>query len=166
MRGYPQWRWHLDEVFVKVNGTLCYPWRAVDHEGEVLEAVVTARRAPTSDARKGPRPASTVMSATEEALIVVFRKHTRLTLDVCLAHLKPRIPTLTRSALHRGFKRYRVSRIPKGLAEIPPKFGLRIGQHGICAVLVETRLSADWPISSLAQIAGCSWAGSRTITLR
>jgi putative transposase len=24
MRGYPQWRWHLDEVFVKVNGKLCY----------------------------------------------------------------------------------------------------------------------------------------------
>src|SRR5271155_3955537 len=36
--------WHLDEVFVKVNGRLCYLWRAVDHEGEVLEAVVTARR--------------------------------------------------------------------------------------------------------------------------
>ena len=34
MRGYPQWRSHLDEVFVKVNGKLCYLWRAVDHEGE------------------------------------------------------------------------------------------------------------------------------------
>jgi putative transposase len=34
MRRYPQWRWHLDEVFVKVNGKLCYLWRAVDHEGE------------------------------------------------------------------------------------------------------------------------------------
>ena len=44
MRGYPQWRWHLDEAFVKVNGKLCYLWRAVDHEGEVLEAVVTAKR--------------------------------------------------------------------------------------------------------------------------
>ena len=32
MRAYPQWRWHLDEVFVKVNGKLCYLWRAVDHE--------------------------------------------------------------------------------------------------------------------------------------
>ncbi|HEY3889745.1 MAG TPA: DDE-type integrase/transposase/recombinase, partial [Caulobacteraceae bacterium] len=40
MRGYPQWRWHLDEVFVKINGKLYYLWRAVDHEGEVLEAVV------------------------------------------------------------------------------------------------------------------------------
>ena len=44
MRGYPQWRWHLDEAFVKVNGKLCYLWRAVDHEGEVLESVVTAKR--------------------------------------------------------------------------------------------------------------------------
>ncbi len=43
-RCYRQWRWHLDEVFVKINGKLCYLWRAVDHEGEVLEAGVTARR--------------------------------------------------------------------------------------------------------------------------
>jgi putative transposase len=44
LRGYCQWRWHLDEVFVKINGRLCYLWRAVDHEGEVLESVVTAKR--------------------------------------------------------------------------------------------------------------------------
>ena len=44
MRAYPQWRWHLDEAFVKVNGKLCYLWRAVDHEGEVLESGVTAKR--------------------------------------------------------------------------------------------------------------------------
>ena len=29
---------------MKVNGKLCYLWRAVDHEGEVLELVVTAKR--------------------------------------------------------------------------------------------------------------------------
>ena len=40
----PQWRWHLDEVFVKINGKLCYLWRAVDHERDVLETVVTAKR--------------------------------------------------------------------------------------------------------------------------
>ena len=33
---YPNWRWHLDEVFVRINGKTCYLWRAVDHEGEVL----------------------------------------------------------------------------------------------------------------------------------
>ena len=32
------------KVFVKINGKLCYLWRAVDHEREVLEAMVTARR--------------------------------------------------------------------------------------------------------------------------
>jgi transposase-like protein len=44
LRRFPQWRWHLDEVFVKINGRLCYLWRAVDHEGDVLEAVVTTKR--------------------------------------------------------------------------------------------------------------------------
>jgi putative transposase len=38
------WRWHLDEVFVKINGERHYLWRAVDHEGEVLESFVTKRR--------------------------------------------------------------------------------------------------------------------------
>jgi DDE domain len=36
MRAYPQLRWHLDEVIVKVSGKLFYLWGAVDHEGEVL----------------------------------------------------------------------------------------------------------------------------------
>src|ERR1700719_1057424 len=29
---------------LKINGKLCYLWRAVDHQGEVLETVVTAKR--------------------------------------------------------------------------------------------------------------------------
>ena len=41
---YSNWKWHLDEVFVKINGELHYLWRAVDHEGEVLEAFVSKRR--------------------------------------------------------------------------------------------------------------------------
>ena len=41
---YSQWRWHLDEVFVKINGEIHYLWRAVDHEGEVLEVFATKRR--------------------------------------------------------------------------------------------------------------------------
>ena len=43
-RSYSNWRWHLDEVFVKINGETHYLWRAVDHEGEVLETYVTKRR--------------------------------------------------------------------------------------------------------------------------
>ena len=38
MRGFRQWRWHLDEMYVKINGEMHYLWRAVDHEGEVLES--------------------------------------------------------------------------------------------------------------------------------
>jgi putative transposase len=38
------WKWHLDEVFVKINGETHYLWRAVDHEVEVLESYVTKKR--------------------------------------------------------------------------------------------------------------------------
>ena len=44
LRAYSKWRWHVDEVFVKINGRRHYLWRAVDHEGEVMGAVVTKRR--------------------------------------------------------------------------------------------------------------------------
>jgi putative transposase len=44
MRAQIQWRWHLDEVFVRINGETYYLWRAVDHEGEVLEVFVTKQR--------------------------------------------------------------------------------------------------------------------------
>lgn len=44
MRAYSNWQWHLDEMFVKINGETHYLWRAVDHEGEVLESYVTKRR--------------------------------------------------------------------------------------------------------------------------
>lgn len=44
MKAYTHWRWHLDEVYVKINGEMHYLWRAVDHEGEVLESYVTKTR--------------------------------------------------------------------------------------------------------------------------
>jgi len=46
-----KWRWHLDEVFVKINGETHYLWRAVDHEGEVLESYVTKTRDKTAALR-------------------------------------------------------------------------------------------------------------------
>src|SRR3546814_2340814 len=44
MKGTTHWRWHLDEVFVKINGERHYLWRAVNHEGEILESYVTRKR--------------------------------------------------------------------------------------------------------------------------
>ncbi|MET7354601.1 IS6 family transposase [Streptomyces mirabilis] len=37
-------KWHLDEVFIKVNGELKYLWRAVDQDGNVLDILVQNRR--------------------------------------------------------------------------------------------------------------------------
>ena len=41
---YSPWRWHLDAVFVQINGKTHDLWRAVDHEGEVLEVFATKRQ--------------------------------------------------------------------------------------------------------------------------
>jgi transposase-like protein len=43
-RPRPDGRWHLDEVFVAINGRQLYVWRAVDSEGEVLDILVQPRR--------------------------------------------------------------------------------------------------------------------------
>ena len=44
LRAYSNWRWHLDEDFVKINGETHELRRAVDHGDEVLESFVTKRR--------------------------------------------------------------------------------------------------------------------------
>ncbi len=44
MSANSNWLWHLDEVFVKINGETHYLWRAVDQEGEVLKSYVSKRR--------------------------------------------------------------------------------------------------------------------------
>ena len=44
MRGFRQRRWHLDEMYVKLNGEMVYLWRAVDQEGEILESYITRTR--------------------------------------------------------------------------------------------------------------------------
>ena len=44
LRAHSNWHWHLDEVFVKINGEQHCLWRVVDHEGEVIESIVTKCR--------------------------------------------------------------------------------------------------------------------------
>ncbi len=39
-----QWQWHMGQIYARVNGEMVYLWRAVDHEGEVLESYVTRTR--------------------------------------------------------------------------------------------------------------------------
>ena len=41
---HSNWRWHTDEVFVKINGETYYLWRAIDHEGTVLDCYASKKR--------------------------------------------------------------------------------------------------------------------------
>jgi transposase-like protein len=99
--------------------------RAIQHSQESLAKLAVRydlnpktiakwkKRAYVHDATMGPKkPHSTVLTKEEEALIVTFRRHTLLPLDDCLYALQATIPHLTRSALHRCFKRHGISRLP------------------------------------------------------
>ena len=44
MRAHTHWKWHLDEVYVKINGEMRYLWRAVDHEGGLTHTARDGRR--------------------------------------------------------------------------------------------------------------------------
>lgn len=71
------------------------------------------KRQTVEDQKTGPKePRSTVLSETDEAMIVAFRRHTLLPLDDCLYALQAIIPHLTRSALHRCLQRHGISRLP------------------------------------------------------
>ena len=71
------------------------------------------KRETLEDRKTGPtEPSSTVLSSSEEAMIVAFRSHTLLPLDDCLYALQPSIPHLTRSSLNRCLKRHGISRLP------------------------------------------------------
>jgi putative transposase len=43
-RPKPHTSWHLDEVYLKIDGRMAYLWRAVDAEGEVLDVLVQSKR--------------------------------------------------------------------------------------------------------------------------
>jgi transposase InsO family protein len=80
------------------------------------------KRSSVADVPTGPKDAkSTVLSLTEEAIIVAFRKHTLLPLDDCLYALQPTIPHLTRSSLHRCLQRHGISRLPEVTGDKPAK---------------------------------------------
>ena len=72
MRQFTHWKWHLDEMYVKINGEMHYLWRAMDHEGEVLESFVTKERDKAAalkfikkDLRRHGRPRAIVTDGLE-----------------------------------------------------------------------------------------------------
>ena len=72
------------------------------------------KRATTTDRPMGPsRPRSSVLSETEETIVVAFRRRTLLPLDDVLGCLRETIPKRSRSALHRCLVRPGISRLPR-----------------------------------------------------
>lgn len=73
--------------------------------------------------RSGPKtPHSTTLTAGEEQLIILFRSQTLLPLDDCLYALKPAVPAITRSSMHRCFQRHGLTPLSNlsGLMPRPP----------------------------------------------
>lgn len=69
------------------------------------------KRKTTCDALMGPKsPRSWSLTIEQEAMCIAFRQHTLLPLDDCLYALQDTIPHLTRSSLHRLFKRHDINR--------------------------------------------------------
>ena len=99
------------------------------------------KRDGVDDSPMGPRERkSTTLTPLEEAAIVAFRVQTRLPLDDVFCALKPSIPTLTRSTLHRCLQRHGVSRLPRPARERRGQFkGYEIGYFHIdvCEARVE-----------------------------
>jgi transposase InsO family protein len=108
--------------------------RAIQHSQESLRTLASRyginqktvakwrRRSSVADRPTGPKePRSTVLSIEDEAIIVTFRRHTRLPLDDCLYALQATIPHLTRSSLHRCLQRHGIARLPEVEGDKPAK---------------------------------------------
>ena len=108
--------------------------RAIQHSQQSLQGLATRysinpktvakwrKRPSVRDARMGPAPVSTVLSAEQEAIAVAFRRHTLVASDDCLYALQATIPHPSRSGLHRCFQRHGISRLPLGEdGQSPPK---------------------------------------------
>jgi len=80
-----RWRWHLDEVFAKINGERHYLWLAVDHEGEVLQGFVSKTRDKKA-ALKYLKKAMQKHGRPEEIVTDKLRSYGAALKEICAAH--------------------------------------------------------------------------------
>jgi len=79
------------------------------------------KRTSVEDAKMGPKRLRTVLTPLDEEMICALRRKTLLALDDCYLALKPSIPKLTRSNLHRCLVRHSLSVLPKNAAAKPKR---------------------------------------------
>ena len=127
-RPKPHSTWHLDEVYIKIDGRLVYLWRAVDAEGEVLDVLVQSKRDKRA-ALKWMRKLLKKMNFVPDKLVTDdLRSYGAACRDLGISHRHERgrwrnnraenshQPTRRRERKMQGFKRVSpaISLIPRG----------------------------------------------------
>jgi transposase-like protein len=97
-RPKPHAVWHLDEVYLKIDGRMVYLWRAVDAEGEVLDVPVQSKRDKRA-ALKLMRKLLRKYAVVPERLVTDdLRSYGAATLDLGIDHLPGHEPFHRRHA--------------------------------------------------------------------
>ena len=82
--------WYLDETYVKVGGRWCYLYRAIDHDGDLIDSMLSERR-----------DKHAVQTFLRRLVEVADRKPRRVTADLHPAYRRAIRWILGRKVLHR-----------------------------------------------------------------
>src|SRR5580698_2057726 len=89
-RPKPHATWHLDEVYLKINGRMVYLWRAVDAEGEVLDVLVQSKRNKHAALKLMRKLLKKYAVVPERMVTDDLRSYGATTLDLGIDHLHDR----------------------------------------------------------------------------
>ena len=89
-RPKPHSIWHLDEVYLKIDGRMVYLWRAVDAEGEVLDVLVQSKRNKHAALKLIRKLLRKYAVAPERLATDYLRSYGAATLDLGIDHLHDR----------------------------------------------------------------------------
>jgi putative transposase len=128
-RPKPHAVWHLDEVYLKIDGRMVYLWRAVDAEGEVLDVLVQSKRNKHAALKLMRKLLKKYAVVPERMVTDDLRSYGAATLDLGIDHLHDRgrwknnraenshQPTQRRE---RKMQRFRARAQPRGSSQPTP----------------------------------------------
>ncbi len=106
-RGQGGTKWHVDETYIKVNGTWCSRYRALDREGNLVEALLSKQRDMTAAQRCFARALDIVGHAPEQVTTDghdAYPRTSRETLGPGVRHRTSRYKNKRIAQDHRGSK--------------------------------------------------------------
>src|ERR1700719_2734943 len=89
-RPEPHTTWHLDEVYLKIDGRMVYLWRAVDAEGEVLDVLVQSKRNKHAALKLMRKPLKKYAFVPERLVTDDLRSYSAAARDLGIEHLHKR----------------------------------------------------------------------------